>query len=191
MGNLTELKPQAFNESKLINFTLISTICVWVGLAPAYLTTAIIIGAVYQTISLLIAVICSATIMLVLLFLIKIYIIFSEKRKSERESGTNFRERANSLATVNAITENGINMNRLSMSKNQPIVYIQLISYYHKCLSFFQILDLLWLVQIVPLQSSLLAVVMVPPIPCSVQLYHPLAVIVSQAFQFHLSRSIT
>ncbi len=108
--------PQTFNESKLINFTLISTICVWVGLAPAYFTTAIIVGTIYQTISLLIAIFCSATIMLVLLFLIKIYIIFSEKRKIVKEGGeTNYyRERANSFASVNAITENAISMNRLS-----------------------------------------------------------------------------
>ena len=76
--------PQSFNESKFINFTVFSSVLLWIGLVPTYFATALI-ASVYQTLSLVLAVMLSATVMLCILFLSKVYYLLSKKRKEMRE----------------------------------------------------------------------------------------------------------
>ena len=80
--------PQSFNETKLINFTAFSSVLLWVGLVPTYFATATV-ASVYQIISLVIAIITSATVMLFILFLSKVYFLISSKRKEMREINEN------------------------------------------------------------------------------------------------------
>lgn len=82
-GLLSRKIPQAFNETKLILFTLFSTCILWVGLIPAYFGTGII-GSIYQTISLILGIILNATTMLSIMFMSKVYFLVSEKRKERK-----------------------------------------------------------------------------------------------------------
>lgn len=83
-GLLSRKIPQAFNETKLILFTLFSTCILWVGLIPAYFGTGII-GSIYQTISLILGIILNATTMLSIMFMSKVYFLVSESRKERKE----------------------------------------------------------------------------------------------------------
>lgn len=88
--------PQTFNETKLINVTLFSTIILWIGLAPAYFATGIF-GSIYQTLALILGIILGATIMFSILFLSKMYFLFSERRKEIKECNEMTKARNNSL----------------------------------------------------------------------------------------------
>ena len=68
--------PENFNEAKFINITLYTIIIIWLALIPTYLGTAQL-GSIYQTVSLVIAIILSATTTLGCLFMPKVFILFS------------------------------------------------------------------------------------------------------------------
>lgn len=77
--------PENFNEAKYINVTLYTLCIVWLAFIPTYFATARL-GAVFQTSSLTIAIILSATTTLACLFVPKIILLFTqlkEKNKSE------------------------------------------------------------------------------------------------------------
>lgn len=77
--------PENFNEAKYINVTLYTLCIVWLAFIPTYFATAKL-GAVFQTSSLTIAIILSATTTLACLFVPKIVLLFTqlkEKKKSE------------------------------------------------------------------------------------------------------------
>lgn len=95
--------PQTFNETKLINFMLLSTIMLWAGLTPAYFTTGVYGGSTYQTIALILGIILGATIMFVILFISKMYYLISEKRKEIKEYNETIK--AQTILGSNAITD--------------------------------------------------------------------------------------
>lgn len=98
--------PQAFNETKLINVTLFASCLLWVVLAPAYFASGIIAGTIYQIISLIFGTLLSATTVLIVLFMPKVYLLFSERRKVIREeaSRSNLEMNRINFSTTNAMT---------------------------------------------------------------------------------------
>ena len=98
--------PQTFNETKLINVMLFSTIILWIGLAPAYFATGIF-GSIYQTLALILGIILGATIMFAILFLSKMYYLFSDRRKVIKECNEMMNARNNSAQY--SPTEHGTN----------------------------------------------------------------------------------
>ena len=75
----TRKVPQNFNEAKFINFTVYSLCILWFAFIPTYYATAVL-GTIYQTGSLVIAIILNATVTLCILFLPKIYYLFFRKQ---------------------------------------------------------------------------------------------------------------
>lgn len=99
--------PQSFNETKLINVMLFSTVILWIGLTPAYFATGLL-RSYYQIIALILGIILSATIMFAILFTSKIYYLISEKRKeikALKEMMKEQKKRSNSVASTHALTE--------------------------------------------------------------------------------------
>ena len=78
----TRKVPQNFNEAKFINLTVYSLCVLWLAFIPFYFGSAIL-GAVYQTGSLMLAIILNATVTLCTLFVPKIYFLFSRIRKGD------------------------------------------------------------------------------------------------------------
>ena len=93
--------PQNFNEAKFINLTLYTIIIIWLAFIPTYFSTARL-GTVYQTSSLVLAIILSATTTLMCLFMPKIYFLFSQQRKEMfgSSTGSNARDRINSVCSA-------------------------------------------------------------------------------------------
>lgn len=69
--------PENFNEAKFINITLYTIIIIWLAFIPTYLATAKL-GSAYQTSSLVIAIILSASTTLCCLFVPKVFLLISE-----------------------------------------------------------------------------------------------------------------
>jgi len=72
--------PENFNEAKFINVTLYTIIIIWLAFIPTYLATAKL-NSIYQTISLIIAIVLTTTTTLVCLFMPKVYLIFRHHSK--------------------------------------------------------------------------------------------------------------
>ena len=85
--------PQNFNEAKFINLTVYSLFILWLAFISTYYATASL-GTLYQTGSLMIAIIVNATVTLCTLFVPKIYFLYSQLHKdhdSPVDSGSNRR----------------------------------------------------------------------------------------------------
>ena len=79
--------PENFNEAKFINVTLYTIIIIWLALMPTYFATASIeLGTVFQTASLILAIILTATTTLVTLYVSKVVILFARISKEKEES---------------------------------------------------------------------------------------------------------
>lgn len=78
--------PENFNEAKFINVTLYTIIIIWLAFIPTYFATAKL-GSVYQTSSLVIAIILTATTTLCCLFAPKVLLLISQlvKRKEKED----------------------------------------------------------------------------------------------------------
>ena len=75
----TRKVPQNFNEAKFINFTIYTLCILWFAFIPTYYSTASL-GTVFQTGSLVLVIILNAFITLFILFVPKIYFLFSRLR---------------------------------------------------------------------------------------------------------------
>ena len=75
--------PQNFNEAKFINLTVYSLCILWLAFIPFYFGTAKL-GTVYQSGSLVLAIILNATVTLCTLFVPKVYFLVSQLRKDRR-----------------------------------------------------------------------------------------------------------
>lgn len=76
--------PQNFNEAKFINLTVYSLFVLWLAFISTYYATASL-GTLYQTGSLMIAIIMNATVTLCTLFVPKVYFLYSQLHK-DRDS---------------------------------------------------------------------------------------------------------
>ena len=84
----TRKVPQNFNEAKFINLTMYTLCVLWLAFIPTYYATANL-GTIYQTGSLVLAIILNATVTLCILFVPKIYFIFTGKQTDHfTQSGT-------------------------------------------------------------------------------------------------------
>ena len=72
----TRKVPQNFNEARYINFTVYTLCILWLAFIPTYYSTAAL-GAIYQTGSQVLVIIFNAFVTLFILFLPKIYFLFS------------------------------------------------------------------------------------------------------------------
>lgn len=91
--------PQNFNEAKYINVTLYTLCIVWLAFIPTYFATAKL-GAVFQTSSLTIAIILSATTTLACLFIPRIILLVTQLKKRKRNaSETNHSMTANNKSS--------------------------------------------------------------------------------------------
>ena len=110
--------PENFNEAKFINITLYTIIIIWLALIPTYLGTAQL-GSIYQTVSLVIAIILSATTTLGCLFMPKVFILFKQLIKREKDSqptSTNgFTTNSNGFTTKSSLASNGSADNKNSL----------------------------------------------------------------------------
>ena len=71
--------PQNFNETKFISFTMYTLCILWLAFLPTYFTTTALLGSNFQTGSLVLVVILNASVTLCMLFVPKIYYLFSAK----------------------------------------------------------------------------------------------------------------
>ena len=77
--------PENYNEAKFINVTLYTIIIIWLAFIPTYFATAKL-GSIYQTSSLVIAIILTATTTLCCLFAPKVLLLISQLiKKGEKE----------------------------------------------------------------------------------------------------------
>ena len=72
--------PQNFNEARFINLTVYSLFILWLAFILTYYATASL-GTIYQTGSLMIAIILNATVTLCSLFVPKVYFLYSQLHK--------------------------------------------------------------------------------------------------------------
>ena len=79
--------PENFNEARFINVTLYTIIIIWLAFIPTYFATAKL-GSVYQTSSLVIAIILSASTTLCCLFMPKVFLLTRKVVKEKREIST-------------------------------------------------------------------------------------------------------
>lgn len=87
-GFRTRRVPQNYNEARFISFTMYSLCILWIAFIPIYFTATATLGVVYQTGSLMLTIILSASITLCCLFVPKVYYLFSTIRKDHGHSGT-------------------------------------------------------------------------------------------------------
>ena len=81
--------PQNFNETKFINLTMYTLCILWLAFIPTYYATANL-GTIYQTGSLVLAIILNATVTLCILFVPKIYFIFTKKQMDHFTQSSNY-----------------------------------------------------------------------------------------------------
>ena len=82
----TRKVPQNFNEAKFINLTIYTLCILWLAFIPTYYSTASL-GTVFQTGSLVLVIILNAFITLFILFVPKIYFLFSHQIQGKSSSG--------------------------------------------------------------------------------------------------------
>ena len=83
----TRKVPQNFNEAKFINLTVYALCVLWLALIPTYFVTTALRNS-FQTGSLVITIILSATVTLCCLLVPKVYFLFLNKKKESDESHT-------------------------------------------------------------------------------------------------------
>ena len=79
----TRKVPQNFNEAKFISFTMYTLCILWLAFIPTYFASTVRLGTVFQTGSLMLAVILNASVTLCCLFVPKIYFLFSRMQKDQ------------------------------------------------------------------------------------------------------------
>ncbi len=94
--------PENFNEAKFINITLYTIIIIWLAFVSTYFATAKL-GSVYQTTSLVIAIILSASTTLCCLFVPKVFLLASRVIKEKDGTST-----PSTINGINGISSNGI-----------------------------------------------------------------------------------
>ena len=108
--------PQNFNEAKFINVTLYSLCIIWLAFIPTYFVSTARLGTTFQTGSLMLSISLSASTTLIVLFMTKIYILYSQARKESSDSesqGSHPRDRLNSVGSLNGVLLMGTsNLNR-------------------------------------------------------------------------------
>ena len=104
--------PENFNEAKFINVTLYTIIIIWLAFIPTYFATANL-NSVYQTSSLIMAIVLSATTTLACLFMPKIFLLFKLKIKGVKESKT--------ITSTNGVTTKS-NVSTTKSSNDYPAV---------------------------------------------------------------------
>ena len=82
--------PQNFNEAKFISFTMYTLCVLWLAFIPVYIAAATTLGVVYQTGSLTLVIILNASVTLAILFVPKLYFLFSMKHKDQTEQPESF-----------------------------------------------------------------------------------------------------
>ena len=75
--------PQNFNEAKFINITVYSLCILWLAFIPMYFVSTSVLRTSFQTASLTIAIMLTATICLCCLLAPKIYFLFSSKQQKQ------------------------------------------------------------------------------------------------------------
>ena len=98
--------PENFNEAKFINVTLYTIIIIWLAFIPTYLATANL-NSIYQTSSLIIAIVLTTTTTLMCLFAPKIYLILRHQIKQAKE--TKPVTSTNGVTTTNVFTSKSSN----------------------------------------------------------------------------------
>ena len=81
----TRRVPQNFNEAKFINLTVYTLCVLWLAFIPTYFVTTALRTS-FQTGSLVIAIILSATVTLCCLLVPKVYFLFSNKKKESDQN---------------------------------------------------------------------------------------------------------
>ena len=76
--------PSEFNETKLINLTCYTMCVIWVAFIPSYFGTASL-GSVYTTSSQVLAIVLSASCILGILFVPKVYVLYRRDKSAETE----------------------------------------------------------------------------------------------------------
>ena len=76
----TRKVPQNYNEAKFINLTMYTLCILWLAFIPSYYTTVRYGVHMYQTVSLVLAIILNATVTLCILFVPKVYFIFTQEQ---------------------------------------------------------------------------------------------------------------
>ena len=102
----TRKVPQNFNEAKFINLTMYSLCILWLAFIPTYYATASL-GTIYQTGSLVLAIILNATVTLCILFVPKIYYLFIQKQmESQSETFTSLKlvDKSKPLSTFTSLS---------------------------------------------------------------------------------------
>ena len=85
----TRKVPQNFNEARFINLTMYTLCILWLAFIPTYYATANL-GTIYQTGSLVLAIILNATVTLCILFVPKLYFIFTKKQTDHFTQSSNY-----------------------------------------------------------------------------------------------------
>ena len=73
--------PQNFNEAKFISFTMYTLCILWLAFIPTYFATTSVLGTIYETSSLMLAIILNATVTLCILFLPRVCNLFFRKEE--------------------------------------------------------------------------------------------------------------
>ena len=79
----TRRVPQNFNEAKFINITVYSLCILWLAFIPMYFVSTSVLRTSFQTASLTIAIMLTATVCLCCLLAPKIYFLFSSKQQKQ------------------------------------------------------------------------------------------------------------
>ena len=120
--------PQNFNEARFINLAVYSLFILWLAFILTYYATASL-GSIYQTGSLVIAIILNATITLCSLFVPKVYFLYSQLHKdhdSPLDSVSSHRynngrdRRVSSFVSLRVVPSNSIAANPLVKSVSIP-----------------------------------------------------------------------
>ena len=93
--------PENFNEAKYINITLYTICIIWLAFIPTYIGT-VELGAVYQTSSLTVAIVLSATSTLACIFMPKVIMLFTQLRKGDKKNTSRVTETNNTTNATDA-----------------------------------------------------------------------------------------
>ena len=105
----TRKVPQNFNEAKFINLAVYTLCILWVGFISMYYVTTKL-HAIFQTGTVAISIILSATVTLCCLLVPKVYFMFSNKKNDQSEQGTGtknldrFRTNSEKSSTITTVT---------------------------------------------------------------------------------------
>ena len=96
--------PENFNEAKYISFTMYTLCVLWLAFIPTYIAATATLGVIYQTGSLVLAIIFNATITLSCLFAPKIYFLFRAVHKTYKQNNSSQSETASKTSNINLTT---------------------------------------------------------------------------------------